>query len=99
MRSTIVVLTTLTFLAGCSGVRGGNAPGPDVAIPDAPARAAATATIVVHANKSGPAVSSDDFGANLGTWYNLRQSWINPSMKAAGIHLFRFPGGSESDAY
>ncbi|MBV8490290.1 MAG: hypothetical protein JO199_07155 [Candidatus Eremiobacteraeota bacterium] len=48
---------------------------------------------------AGPAVSADVYGVNFGTWYDFTQSWVNPSLHAAGVHLVRFPGGSESDGY
>lgn len=39
------------------------------------------------------------YGANVPTWYDFTSSWVNPSLHQTGIHLVRFPGGSESDAY
>jgi hypothetical protein len=60
---------------------------------------AATPVIVLDARSRGPAVSSDLYGASLDTWYDFRQSFVNPSLLKTGIHLVRFPGGSESDVY
>jgi len=69
-------------------------------LPAAPSTdAAATSSIVLDARSSGPAVSSDVYGAELATWYDLTQPWVTPSLKTAGLKLVRFPGGSESDAY
>lgn len=61
--------------------------------------AASSATIVVDAKSSGAIVSANMYGANVPTWYDFTQSWVNPSLQQTGIHLVRFPGGSESDAY
>ncbi len=72
-------------------------------IPAAPSaqrvQAANDATIVVDAKSHGPVVSADMYGASLDTWYDFLKPWVNPSLRKAGIHLVRFPGGSESDAY
>jgi hypothetical protein len=61
--------------------------------------AAQPPAIVLDARSQGPQVGSDVYGASLDTWYNFRQSFVNPSLRKAGIELVRFPGGSESDAY
>lgn len=63
------------------------------------APAAASETILVDAKSSGPVVSADMYGASLDTWYDFLEPWVNPSLHKTGIHLVRFPGGSESDAY
>lgn len=60
---------------------------------------AATGTIVVDAKSSGPVVTAEMYGANIPTWYDFTSSWVNSSLQQTGIHLVRFPGGSESDAY
>lgn len=53
----------------------------------------------VNARSSGPAVAPDIYGASIVTWYDFRQSFVNPSLRKSAIKLVRFPGGSESDAY
>ena len=53
----------------------------------------------MDAASSGPTVSADVYGAELGTWYDFRRPFVNPSLAAANMHLIRFPGGSESDLY
>jgi hypothetical protein len=55
--------------------------------------------IELDARSSGPIVSRDAYGASVVTWYDFRQSFVNPSLHKSGIKLVRFPGGSESDAY
>jgi hypothetical protein len=73
------------------------------AIPSAPLQAVApnaqTPVIELNAKSTGPAVGADVYGASLDTWYNFRNTFVNPSLRKAGIKLVRFPGGSESDAY
>ncbi|HTA38110.1 MAG TPA: hypothetical protein VK760_03485 [Candidatus Acidoferrales bacterium] len=54
---------------------------------------------MLNAASSGPAVSADAYGAELATWYDFTQPFVNPSLAAANVHLIRFPGGSESDLY
>ena len=90
----------VALLAGCGGTK----PGGDV-VPatlqghSAAERSLATPLIVLRANSSGPTVAGDAYGASLDTWFDFTQPFVNPSLKAAGPHLVRFPGGSESDAY
>ncbi len=55
--------------------------------------------VALDARSRGPAVSADVYGANLDTWYDFLDGFVNPSLRKSGIHLVRFPGGSESDAY
>lgn len=77
------------------------------AIPTTPPAAAfnetgrsATGSIIdLNARSTGPAVGADIYGASLGTWWNFNKSFVNPSLRKAGIKLVRFPGGSESDGY
>ncbi len=61
--------------------------------------ATSTPVVALDAASSGPAVSADVYGANEATWFDYTQSFVNPALRGAGIHLVRFPGGSESDAY
>jgi hypothetical protein len=71
-------------------------------IPPAPLEAAVSEQapiIELDARSSGPAVAPDAYGASIVTWYDFRQSFVNPSLRKTGIELVRFPGGSESDAY
>jgi hypothetical protein len=92
-------LAAVPASAGCAGGAGqaGIAPG----VPQAAARAAAHAStsIELDAASSGPVVSADAYGANIDTWFDFTQAFVNPSLRATGVHLVRFPGGSESDAY
>jgi hypothetical protein len=61
--------------------------------------AAKAPAIVLNAASSGPTVSADAYGAELGTWYDFTRPFVNPTLAAANVHLVRFPGGSESDLY
>lgn len=96
-RFAILAISLVAFGAGC---------GSNHSIPTtAPFQAAAgsshddTPSIELDANSSGPDVSRYVYGAELATWYDFRQSFVNPSLRSTGIALIRFPGGSESDAY
>jgi hypothetical protein len=55
--------------------------------------------VALNADSTGPTVSADIYGASLDTWYDFLRGFVNPSLRKAHIHLVRFPGGSESDAY
>jgi hypothetical protein len=71
-------------------------------IPPASSGAAVSMQVPVidlNARSGGPAVAPDIYGASIVTWYDFRQSFVNPSLRKSGIKLVRFPGGSESDAY
>ena len=94
----ILALALAGLLAGCAGTR--NIPATAPAQTAALAGGATSAPLVVlDAGSSGPQVGADLYGASLPTWFNFLQPFVNPSLKKAGIHLLRFPGGSESDAY
>jgi hypothetical protein len=94
-------LLAIAVTAGCAGQ----------SIPARPSTAALRAsaqddtarstapTIVLDAKSSGPVVSADVYGASLDTWYDFVQPFVDPSLHQTGIHLVRFPGGSESDVY
>lgn len=84
------------FCSACAQHPGGAVP---YAGPASRAGAAAAARIVLYARSPGPVVSADAYGASLVKWYDFLAPWVNPSLSQAGIHLVRFPGGSESDAY
>jgi hypothetical protein len=86
-------ILVLCFAASCSAAR----PLPPASF--AASAAAQTPVVELNAHSSGPAVAADIYGASLDTWYDFRQSFVNPSLHKAGIKLVRFPGGSESDAY
>ena len=93
-------LAAVAILAvvGCGGNRSIPTGLPSqIAVPDF--GAAALTRIELDARSRGAAVSSDVYGASLDTWYDFRQRFVNPSLHATGIHLLRFPGGSESDVY
>ncbi|HEY6325273.1 MAG TPA: hypothetical protein VIW73_01980 [Candidatus Cybelea sp.] len=61
--------------------------------------ASLTPVVELDARSKGPAVSPDLYGASLDTWYDFLRGFVNPSLHRSGVHLVRFPGGSESDAY
>ncbi|HVN69435.1 MAG TPA: hypothetical protein VMU38_07300 [Candidatus Binatia bacterium] len=90
------LLSLAALLAGCAGSR--SIPEPPQSAPFA-AGSPAAPVVSLDASSSGPTVSGDVYGASLDTWYDFQQSFVNPSLRKAGIHLIRFPGGSESDAY
>lgn len=98
-RSILGAALVLAVATGCGGNR--NIPvTPSPASPALPRSNGARAPLVeLDAKSKGPAVSSDLYGASLDTWYDILRGFVNPSLHGAGIHLVRFPGGSESDAY
>ncbi len=91
-------ILTLISAASCTAAR---------TIPTAPPQlnseksvpSAGAPVIDLDARSTGPAVAPDAYGASIVTWFDFRQSFVNPSLRKAGIKLVRFPGGSESDAY
>ena len=97
MHRLLAGVLVLTF-AGCGSTRG---------IPSAPFEsstlaqpwASAAPLVTLDAHSAGPEVSADIYGASLDTWYDFLNGFVNPSLRSTGIHLVRFPGGSESDAY
>jgi hypothetical protein len=58
-----------------------------------------SAAIAVDTAKRGPAIAPDVVGANLETWFDESQPHVWRSFAATGLHLTRWPGGSESDTY
>ncbi len=91
-------LVLCVFLAGCAANRSVPAALPLQTPLGAYGRSNAP-IVALDARSGGPAVSADVYGASLDTWYDFRQRFVDPSLRATGIHLLRFPGGSESDAY
>jgi hypothetical protein len=86
------------LLAGCAGAT--QSVPSSVGTPVTSTRArAATLAVVLDARSRGPAVSADVYGASLDTWYDFVRPFVDPSFAQTGIHLVRFPGGSESDLY
>jgi hypothetical protein len=98
-RSIFGVALILAVATGCGGNRGL----PITPSPALPAlrqpHALLTRVVELDARSKGPTVSPDLYGASLDTWYDFLRSFVNPSLRRGGIHLVRFPGGSESDAY
>jgi hypothetical protein len=94
------LLFAAAILAGCSGAPQ-STPFTDPSATAASLRRsdAARPSIVLDARSNGPNVSADVYGASLDTWYDFVQPFVDPSLMQAGIHLVRFPGGSESDLY
>jgi hypothetical protein len=58
-------------------------------------------TVSVDQSSTGPEVSDQLLGMNLGAWYDVvgNASDINAAFDAAGIREVRWPGGSWSDDY
>jgi hypothetical protein len=96
-----LLLCAALAAAGCasSGAAPGAPPPVRAAAGGRAAPAANAPSIVLDARSAGPVVSSDVYGASLDTWYDFTQPFVNPSLQRTGIHLVRFPGGSESDLY
>ena len=98
-RSIVATTLVLAFAAGCGGSRNipTTAPFETASLARQPKTSAPV--IALDAGSTGPTVSADVYGASLDTWYDFLRTFVNPSLRRAGIHLVRFPGGSESDAY
>jgi hypothetical protein len=95
----ILAAVAVLAFAGCA-VSHGVPAAPSEPIPATQTHDSSTPLVVtLDAHSSGPAVSADVYGASLDTWYDILKRFVNPSLHATGIHLVRFPGGSESDAY
>jgi alpha-L-arabinofuranosidase len=56
-------------------------------------------TVTVNQGVSGPAITDQLLGMNLGDWNDPTDPAIVPAFKAAGIKAIRWPGGSWSDDY
>ncbi|MBV8582909.1 MAG: hypothetical protein JO241_02855 [Candidatus Eremiobacteraeota bacterium] len=93
-----IALALAFVLSACSAHQASLTPAVSPATGGADAAGAAP-SIVLDARSSGPAVSADAYGASLDTWYDFVVPWVDPSLHQTGIHLVRFPGGSESDDY
>ncbi|MBV8726097.1 MAG: hypothetical protein JO078_07990 [Candidatus Eremiobacteraeota bacterium] len=87
----------LAAIAGCAAQP--NVPAVTPQTVSRPQSLASVPVISLDAASSGPSVAADVYGASIVTWYDFTQSFVDPSLHASGIHLVRFPGGSESDAY
>lgn len=98
-RSILASLSLVTLLAGCAENRSLPAAVPAANAPLAARDRTGTPIVALDANSKGPPVGADLYGASLDTWYDFRQHFVDPSLRSTGIHLLRFPGGSESDAY
>jgi hypothetical protein len=97
-RRLFVIAGLVFFLAGCAAGRG-IPPAAPSSVVIAPQGNSQAPLVVLEARSAGPAVSSDVYGANFDTWYDFLNRFVSPSLRKTGIHLVRFPGGSESDAY
>lgn len=95
-RRIAAIVTLIFFTASCGLNRSAALPPAGNALgrpqPQTPA-------VILDASSSGPAVTADAYGAEIATWYDFLQPFVNPSLRKAQIGLIRFPGGSESDAY
>jgi hypothetical protein len=56
-------------------------------------------TVTVNQGVSGPPVTDQLLGMNLGDWYDPTDPAIVPAFQEAGIKAIRWPGGSWSDGY
>ena len=96
----LFTLLCVLAAAGCSGVAHSSGSTLLPSLEGRPAvRAAESVRIVVDAAKRGPAVVRDVIGANLETFFDESQPHVWRSFAATGLHLTRWPGGSESDSY
>jgi hypothetical protein len=105
----IFAALTIVAVAGCSGTSAPTSPllpsnasgrsAPNAGGAAIVAPSSARVAIVVDAAKRGPAVSHDVIGANLETFFDVSAPHVRRSFVSTGLHLTRWPGGSESDSY
>ncbi len=95
-RRSASVIALIFFTASCGLNRTG-------ALPPAGGASARPQTgapaVSLDASSSGPTVAADAYGAEIATWFDFTQPFVNPSLAKTKMGLIRFPGGSESDAY
>ncbi len=98
-RSILGATLILAVATACGGNRGlPVTPSPALQALQRP-NATQTPVVELDTRSRGATVSRDLYGASLDTWYDFLRGFVNPSLHRSGIHLVRFPGGSESDAY
>ncbi len=55
--------------------------------------------ITVNATGAGASISGDVLGTNMAVWYDPTQTGVATAVKALGVKMLRWPGGSASDQY
>jgi len=65
----------------------------------APFAAYAQATITINPTALGAKVTDQLIGMNMANWFDPTQTGIASTLKKAGIHAVRWPGGSVADEY
>jgi alpha-N-arabinofuranosidase len=98
-RSILGAALILASAAACGGNRGLPVTPPQTLASLQRPNASQTRIVELDATSKGPTVAPDLYGASLDTWYDFLRGFVNPSLRKTKIHLVRFPGGSESDAY
>ncbi|MBV8197117.1 MAG: hypothetical protein JO263_03200 [Candidatus Eremiobacteraeota bacterium] len=94
-----VFATLCLIAAGCVANQTVTPASTQPALSQSARRGGTSPTIALDTRSNGPTVAADIYGANLTVGYDFTQSYVNPSLQEAGIHLARFPGGSLSDVY
>lgn len=101
-KTRVPALIALAAAAGCAGAQATPAHAPP-GFAGAPAGertlGASSSAVVVDAQATGATISADVLGANMALWYDITLSGLSTEFTAAGLHLVRWPGGSDSDVY
>jgi len=100
VRSSIIVVATLAF-AGCAArssssltPAASNAAGAPLGV-----HRASSNPVTIDASAVGATIDLDALGANMPVWYDITQSGLSKEFTTAGMHLVRWPGGSDADEY
>jgi hypothetical protein len=56
-------------------------------------------SVTVNESSSGPTISDQLIGMNLGVWFDPTTPAIQTAFAATGVNAIRWPGGSDSDHY
>jgi hypothetical protein len=95
-------LLVLAALAGCAGGGSGSSGSPASRSGAGNAGTDAstgTAQISVDASSNVAPIVATQIGNNLGNWWDVTLPGTAEGLRASGVHIVRWPGGSNSDAY
>jgi hypothetical protein len=100
-RLLVLAPLAMTLGLGLADLTGCGSSSTQTSPPPPPPPPPPTATVTVDLASSGPAVTNELLGMNLGVWYDLvaNQAAVVNAFQAAGITQVRWPGGSDSDLY
>ena len=74
-RRNAAIVTLIFFTASCGLNRSGTLPPAGNALARVQTQ---TPAVILDASSSGPAVAADAYGAEIATWYDFLQPFVNP---------------------